>query len=438
MKDRFDYQISTTIPAARDHYVDAVDRLLGGRGEIVETFEASVTADPGFALGFVGLARGHQFNGDMAAAKSAMNNAHTVAKNLDAREQSHVNAFGLLIDGKGAEAYAAIRTHVDEYPRDALVAQTCSSVFGLIGFSGQPGREAEILAYTAALFPHYGEDWWCLSQYAFALCENGNLAKASAIIDKSLELNPLNANGAHVRSHIYYETGETDLGIRYLVDWLKSYDRTGYLHGHLSWHAALWSLEQGDVEKMWHRIDTDIKPSVAQGPQIIVLTDTASIYYRAELAGVTIPKERWIEISNYAARFFTIPSIGFTDIHAALAHAMAGNYDAAAKFVNSPNSLTGDLVAPVARAFCAISRGRWHDAANLLVSAMADHARLGGSRAQRDLLEFSLLGTLLKLGKDEEAKRILLLRRPALAATHSLHGLNAHLKENAKQNASLV
>ena len=62
----------------------------------------------------------------------------------------------------------------------------------------------------------------------------------------------------------------------------------------------------------------------------------------------------------------------------------------------------------------------------LLTSAMADHARLGGSRAQRDLLELALLSALLKLGKDEEAKRLLMLRRPALANTHSVHGLNAH------------
>ena len=57
---------------------------------------------------------------------------------------------------------------------------------------------------------------------------------------------------------------------------------------------------------------------------------------------------------------------------------------------------------------------------------MADHARLGGSRAQRDLLELSLLGALLKLGRDDEAKHLLALRRPVLAGTGSIHGLAAH------------
>lgn len=65
-------------------------------------------------------------------------------------------------------------------------------------------------------------------------------------------------------------------------------------------------------------------------------------------------------------------------------------------------------------------------AITFLTSAMADHARLGGSRAQRDLLEFSLLGALLRLGRDDEARRLLELRRPALAQTRALHGLSAH------------
>lgn len=426
IRDRYDNPISTRTQTARDLYVVALDLLLAGQPGITAAFSAVTKEDPDFALGHAGLARGHQLESDMPAAKAAMAAARKSRGPQDAREQSHINAMSLLIDGKGPQAYAAIRAHVDIYPRDALVAQTCSSVFGLIGFSGQPGRESEILAYTAALLPHYGEDWWSLSQYAFALCETGAQDKASAFIDRSMSLNPRNANGAHVRSHVYYESGETVLGISYLVDWLSTYEPTGYLHGHLSWHAALWSLEQGDVETMWQRIDADVKPGASFGPPINVLTDTASILYRAELAGVTVPPEQWTAVSDYAAQFFPNASLGFIDVHAALAHAMAGNTERVSKLIEAPNALTGDLVTPVAQAYAAIARQDWTDAVGLLVSAMSDHARLGGSRAQRDLLELTLLGALLKLGKDDEAKHLLALRRPVLSGTQVLHGLSAH------------
>ena len=424
--DRFDYPISTSSQTARDQYIDGVDRLLAGQAGISQAFQNAIEADPDFALGYVGLARGHQFEGNMIAAKSAMDKARKAARSVEAREESHINAFGLLIDGKGPQAYTAIREHVDAYPRDALVAQTCSSVFGLIGFSGKPGREAEILAYTAALLPHYGEDWWCLSQYAFALCENGVQDKASAIIDRSLSLNPHNANAAHVRSHIYYETGDTELGLSFLEEWLKPYDRAGYLHGHLSWHAALWSLERGDVETMWRRIETDIGPGVSQGLPINILTDTASILYRAELANVDVSKAHWLAISDYARKYFPNTTLGFADIHVALAHARAGNDDALMHLIENPNPLTGDLVTPVAQAYRCMANNNWAEATDLLVSAMADHARLGGSRAQRDLLEFTLLGILQKRGKNDEAKRLLTLRRPALAGTNAQHRTQSH------------
>ena len=426
MKDQYDNAISTSSPEARDYYVDGVDCVLAGQVGIVEAFEKAVMADPAFALGYAGLARGYQFSGNLPAAKVALQKARELNHGLDAREQSHLHALGLLLDGKGIEAYLAIRAHVDKYPRDALIAQTCSSVFGLIGFSGKPGREAELLAYNAALLPHYGEEWWCLNQYAFALCETGNLDKASSVIDQSLALNPINANAAHVRSHVYYEAGETRLGIDFLTNWLKSYDRGGYLHGHLSWHTALWSLELGDVDDMWHRLKTDIQPEVSQGLAINVLTDTASLLYRAELAGVAVADAYWAEISKYAQQLFPKASLGFVDFHAALVHAMAGEVEALENIIESPNPLTGELVTPIARAYRAIARQRWEEAVHLLTSSMADHARLGGSRAQRDILEFSLVAALLKLGRKDEAKRLLMLRRPVLANTNSLRGLNVH------------
>ena len=426
MNDQYDNVISTSSPEARDYYVDGVDRVLGGQAGIADAFEKAVMADPGFALGYAGLARGHQFSGNLAGAKVALQKARELNHGLDAREQSHLHALGLLLDGKGAEAYLAIRAHVDNYPRDALIAQTCSSVFGLIGFSGKPGREAELLAYNAALLPHYGEDWWCLNQYAFALCETGNLDKADSVIDQSLALNPRNANAAHVRSHVYYESGETKLGIDFLTNWLESYDRGGYLHGHLSWHTALWSLELGDVDDMWQRLKTDIQPGVSQGLPINVLTDTASLLYRAELAGVLVSDAYWSEISQYAQQLFPKTSLGFVDFHAALAHAMAGEVEALENIIDSPNPLTGELVTAIARAYQAMAQQHWEEAIDLLASSMADHARLGGSRAQRDILEYSLIAALLKLGRKDEAKRLLMLRRPALADTQSLRGLNAH------------
>ncbi|UWQ18973.1 tetratricopeptide repeat protein [Jannaschia sp. M317] len=424
--DSYDNPLSTRSEVAQGHYNEGLDRILVAGAHPSAAFRAAVEADDGFALGHAGLARACQFEGDGPGAQAAIARARQLTGGLSTREASHINAIGLLIDGAPGAAYPAIRAHLACHPRDALVAQTCSSVFGLIGFSGRPGREAEILAFVAGLLPHYGADWWMESQYAFALCENGDLERADAYVDRSLALRPRNANGAHIRSHVYYESGETDLGRSYLADWLKGYDRAGAIHGHLSWHAALWSLEQGDHATMWARIDGDVAPGVNEGLPINVLTDTASILYRADLAGLTVDAARWADLSRYAAQVFPKPSLGFIDFHAAMAHAMAGDGAALARITEAPNALNGDLVVPVAEAFAAYARQDWEGGVALLTQALSDSARLGGSRAQRDVLELALLNGLLRLGRDTEAQRLLVLRRPVLTGSALVHGMTAH------------
>ena len=133
-----------------------------------------------------------------------------------------------------------------DWPRDALVAQVCTNIFGLIGFSGEPGREAALLAYTGALLPHYGDDWWMGSMHALSLCEVGQTGRSLEMMEVSMARNNANANGAHFKAHALYEEGRTGEGRAYLDGWMEGYQPQALLHGHLSWHQALWALEQGD------------------------------------------------------------------------------------------------------------------------------------------------------------------------------------------------
>ncbi|MEO0679669.1 MAG: tetratricopeptide repeat protein [Pseudomonadota bacterium] len=418
LRDRYDNPLSTASHAARDAYDGALDALLAGAPDMVSRFEAVAAVDPGFALGHADLSRARLVTGDGPGARAALADALQAADSggADSRERSHINVFDLMLQGRAADALAAVRAHVADHPRDALVVQTSTTVFGLIGFSGMAGREAEQLAFNAGLADAYGDDWWFLSQLAFAACEAGQTDRASALIDRSLALQPRNAHGAHVRSHASYEAGDVEAGRRYLADWLEDYDRSAVLHGHLSWHVALWSLQQGDDTAMWRILDADVAPGAAQGVPLNVLTDTASLLFRAQLAGLAVPQDRWKTVSAYARKVFPKPGLAFADFHAALAHAMAGETEALARLREDAAGPVADLVRSLADAFDAFAAQRWAEAAAGFSHALGDHARLGGSRAQRDLLDFALLAALLKLGRAEEARRLLALRRPAQAA----------------------
>ena len=303
LRDSYGNLISVNSQSALDHYDRGVRLFLGADFGATEAFQSAVTADDQFSLGYVALARSLMMSGEMPVAKDAIGRAQALAPKLDARQRQHVECFSLLFMGQPQKARTLVKVHVFEFPRDALVAQLCANVFGLIGFSGEVGREAELLAYTSALLPHYGEDWWMMSMHALSLCETGQIDKSTTLMEKSLILNSRNANAAHFNAHAPYEIGETTAGRDYLTKWLLDYDDRAVLLGHLSWHAALWALQDGDEATMWRSIDTGVGPGAAKGLSINVLTDTAAILYRAELAGVTVEHERWVALSHYADTF---------------------------------------------------------------------------------------------------------------------------------------
>jgi len=424
LEDRDGNALTTSSTIARDAYVEAVDLFLAAQSGVEAAFTEAIAADERFALAHVGLARVRQVMGQGAAARDAITTAQAVANGVSDREAGHLTALALLVNGKGPEAYLAIRKHLDDFPRDAMVAQPCTSVFGLIGFSGRPGREAEQLAFTTMLAPHYGDDWWFLAQHGFAQLEAGQIGPAEVTIERALQGHPRNAFAAHVRAHFYYEIGEAEAGYDYLAGWRRDYSDAAALHCHISWHMALWALEQELFEAMWQVVDDDMDLERSLSPPLNVLTDMASILYRAELAGVDVPPERWRAVSEYAARIFPEPGIAFADVHAALAHAMAGNGAALAKVIADATGPAGDMVRDAAEAFGAIAAGDWAAATGYLTKVMSDHARLGGSRAQRDLIEYAMLGVLLKQGLADEARRLLAIRRPLIAETSPVKGLS--------------
>ena len=68
-----------------------------------------------------------------------------------------------------------------------------------------------------------------------------------------------------------------------------------------------------------------------------------------------------------------------------------------------------DLTKKVARAYLYMQDANWLSASELFTSVVREHARFGGSNAQRDLLDFSLAACLLHQGRKREAKKFLQL-----------------------------
>ena len=111
-------------------------------------------------------------------------------------------------------------------------------------------------------------------------------------------------------------------------------------------------------------------------------------------------------------------------MHRALAAVAAGDRDGIAAYVAeleqraaSGRSPAGDVVPRLASGLAAYGDGDWAKAISVLEPALAETVRIGGSRAQRDLIENTLLAAYLKAGRDADARRLLAAhtdRRPSV------------------------
>lgn len=411
-KDRYGNELGTTSAAARDAYQAGMDSLMSATPGMAEHFHKAVEADEGFALGHIALARGKQLLGRGHEAKAPLARAKELAVGTSPREQSQIAIFEKILTGQGAAALDAIREHMKSWPRDAMALAPATSVFGLIGFSGRVGREEEQLALLEPFEKHYGSDWWYRAQLAFAQIELGRFDDGRRNIEAALADYPRSAHAAHIYGHLFYEIGERDAGLAFLTDWMKDYSRDGLMHCHNSWHLALWFLETGKHVEAWRIYDDALRPGAAWGPQINVATDCPAFLLRAELAGEPRQPGRWREIADYATKWFGRPGLGFADMHTVLAYAMAGDDGVLAKFAESPRGTTADMLPPMVQGFTAFAQGNWRRAIGAVQPLLDTHERLGGSRAQRDLLEYLVTAAMVRDGRSGEARDFITKRRP--------------------------
>ncbi len=415
LTDRYDLPLSTTSPAARDAYVQGCEAKLTMFPGAVDAFDRAIAADPHFALPHAARAHALLERGDAAAAREAIAVANALTACTTEREASHIAYFGLLVAGDAEAALTAVQAHLDEWPRDALVLGTTAFTNGLIGSSGRAGQKRMLLELLDRLAPGYGaDDWWFGAHHGMALSENGQHAAARAKIDRSLAQNPANPWAAHANGHLCYEEGDAAASRAYLASFLASYPREGALYSHLSWHLALAHLEAEDPAAASTLFREAFGPDAHTGPLRGKLTDGVSFLWRWELAGHARDAGAWRVMQDFARNAFPHAGVAFSDMHIALAQAVAGDDAAQEARTQQIDELaregrypSGSLVPSVACAFAAFERRDFAAAIDALEPIADELERIGGSHAQLDLVRFTLQKAYLGADRPDDAQQIL-------------------------------
>ncbi len=421
-RDRYDLPLTTVSDSAAAFYRDGVDRILSAWYGAGEAFDRAIAQDPAFALAHIARARIHQMNMEVTEARAKAAHARQLAATASERERQHVEIMAAAIEGKPSIALAGAERHLDRYPRDALVFSLLLGAFGLYAFSGRADHDAARLAICERNAGHYGEDWWFLTYLGWSHTEAGNAGTGRTLTERAIALRVENANAAHGLSHALFEQGDTAAGRRFLSGWLPAHERASFLHGHLSWHVALSALDAGDLDGALGIYEQHIKPPNSPYPPLNVFTDAASLLWRLSLAGKAGLEPYWREVAAYGDRFFPRAGPHFADVHYALVAATTGSVALETRLAELEALEAEGRLAPGAaaiglcRGIRAFAEGDNDNAIRILEPLMPAVVRIGGSHAQRELWEDTLIVACLRGGHGDKAARMIsdrLRRRPS-------------------------
>jgi tetratricopeptide (TPR) repeat protein len=418
--DRYGLPVSTGSAVAAERFQDGMDRLLSYGAGAEQSFAAALQADDGLALAHAGVALIAVVQGDAAAARAATARARETVGGATRRERQHVEAVSALVAGETARGLALVDEHVREFPRDALLVNQAGSA---IGFAGARDREERRLAFIERLAPAYGDDWWFHSALAFTYHEVDRHAESRRLSERSLQQYPGNANASHNLAHVSFETLDTDAGAAFLDDWMAGYDRAASFHCHLAWHQAMFALHRGRYAHALAIFERDILGAV--NPRLAMI-DGSALLWRFKLDGQPEAPGAWRRLADLAERV-SRPGFVFGEVHSALAYAACGDDAALARLIDGLRALdarghpiAGPVALPMAQGVAAFVAGDHAGALSHLEPIEAEFHRVGGSHAQWELFEETMVTCYLALERFDDALRLVRRRLQRRASPRDL------------------
>ena len=435
VKNRSGLTVTTASPAAAAAYQEGLDLVLSQNYGPEQKIRAAIALDDGFAMAHAVLAYILHLQMDVPAARRAAETALTLSAGISREERQSARIMHCFTHGKGVEAIALINEHLDDFPTDTLAMRVAQRLYMLGCFgAGVPDFPHHLMAMMQKAAPANGDEWAFLGQYAFAHHETGQPAKAMTLATRSLDGNPQNAVACHSVTHSYFEQGDAATGGQWLGEWLDGFDRRAAYNVHLSWHLALFELAQGRYGPALELYETHIRPGV-QARNLANLADAASLLWRLQVYSDAPPGKPWDEVRDMALPAADGPGAAFRDCHAALAFAGAGDAEATRKLVarltaqgHQGDDLSREMTLPIAQGAAAFAAGDYAAAADLMGPTYPMLARIGGSHAQREVFEDTLLETYIRAGRYDDARAMLderLSRRASVRDTYWLGRLEA-------------
>ena len=418
LEDRFGVDLGTTSEKAAQLYSEGVDLALSRNFGSDAKYMAAIEEDEGFAAAHSSLAALQQQAGRQQEARQSAERGAELARSQSRRVQGYADTVALWAEGEGRKAYKRVREHLREYPNDGMALNVAHRLLVMgCGAAGVPNYPPELLELHKSVEHAYGDEWSFLGNFAFAHHESGLLDDALRYAERSLEQKPDNANASHSVAHVFFEKGDHATGQSFLDDWMVGRDPRGPFYIHLSWHHALFQLALGRYGNTVDLYEQAIRPSVVAKTASSV-ADSCSIMWRMQLYGGSPPAMPWQEVRDQVDFAVAGRGPGFGVAHAAFAFVGSGDFDGLDRMVEGlkqygaeGNAQAAEVTLPLVKGIRAFAQGEYARCAELIEPLRHDmFVRLGGSHAQREVFEDTLLAAYLRSEQFEKAEELLYAR----------------------------
>ena len=423
MKDFSGYETSGANPGSLALLEQASHELRCFIGDPVATVDRALAATPELVMGHCLKAYLHLL-GTEPAGLAVARDAHAAGAALPAtdRERRHLQAIGELLEARWRSAGRVLEDLSIDYPLDALALQAGHHVDFFTGDSRMlRDRIARALPVWGRSIPGYHA---ILGMHAFGLEETGDYASAEAQGRASVELEPRDGWGHHAVAHVMEMQRRPREGMAWMRARRDVWSHESFFAVHNWWHLALFHIALDEVDEALALFDG---PIFGQRPNVVLeMIDASALLWRLQLRGVDVG-ERWQSVADKWEPIAAAGNYAFNDMHAMMAFVGAGRQNAAQAVLQAQRaaiesqgdnaSFTREVGHAATSAMLAFGTGDYAQTARLLRPIRSYAHRFGGSHAQRQLIDLTLIEAARRSGHERLANALIAERVSARSET---------------------
>ncbi len=417
----------TSSAAARACHEHALWQFVSFYGDPFAGFDATIAADPGWGLAriikavFILTLTEPKL---VPMARDLLGEAEPLMAGAPGHERGHFDAARSALAGRWTDACAQWDALLHDQPRDPLALGAAH----LFDFYRGDARNQR--ARVARVLPEWPDDDplqpYVLGMHAFGLEECNLYAPAEAAGREALARDARGPWAVHAVAHVMEMQGRHADGAAWLTDRCDDWRDNG-LAVHLWWHLALFRLETLDTAAALALFDAHIAGS--SSAVNLQWLDAAALLWRIQLLGTDVGA-RWQALAaEWADPIGHAGHYAFNDMHALLALLGSGDIAAAGALLaaciaraevdthDDNRQMARTVGIPLMQGLLAQASGDAARACALLYPLRPIAHRFGGSHAQRDLIDQTLLAAAAQAGDAALGRALLNERRLAKPTT---------------------